>query len=70
MRMRSNPVCALIIYCRKIFSPYVVKTFINICVITNASLIWDVGLKMQRVSLLERILNVSLLGEKEGTYSR
>jgi hypothetical protein len=39
----SNPVCAIIIYCRKMFSLYVVKTFINICVIINATLIWDVG---------------------------
>jgi len=46
------------------FFVYFVSTFIKICIIINPSFIGYVGLKMQRVSLLGRIVNISLLGEK------
>jgi hypothetical protein len=56
--------CELMIRCLEMMLLYIVKSCINGCVIINAALIWYVGLKMQRVSLFGRIVNISLLGER------
>jgi hypothetical protein len=58
--MRVVPFLSVLIRCLELFFIYYVNMVLNRCVIINPATI----LKMQRFSLLGRIVNISVLGEK------